>query len=176
MSMLSACTMGAIASKKASASAPVSARIASASAPEVSGPVATIHRPSSGRAVTSPGSTVTRGWARSRSVTAAAKGSRSTASAPPAGRRWASAMAMTSPPARRISQCSSPTALFSSSSERNELEQTISARCPVRWAKVPTPGRISWIVTGTPARAACQAASDPAIPPPTMWRLCMGSI
>jgi hypothetical protein len=56
----------------------------------------------------------------------------------------------------------------SSSPDRKELEQTISARCPVRWAKVPTLGRISWITTGTPMFAACQAASDPAMPPPMM--------
>ena len=58
---------------------------------------------------------------------------------------------MISPPAARISQCSRPTALRSSSSERKELEQTISAKLPVRWAKVPTLGRISWITTGTPS-------------------------
>ena len=29
--------------------------------------------------------------------------------------------------------------------------------------------RISWRTTGTPARAACHAASDPARPPPMMW-------
>jgi hypothetical protein len=45
MSMVSACTMGAMASKKASASAPVTARMLSASAPEVSGPVAMIQSP-----------------------------------------------------------------------------------------------------------------------------------
>jgi hypothetical protein len=58
--------------------------------------------------------------------------------------------------------------LRSWSSERKEFEQTISAKSPVRWAKVPTLGRISCITTGTPAFAAAQAASDPAMPPPMM--------
>jgi len=75
---------------------------------------------------------------------------------------------MISPPAARISQCRRPTALASSSSERKELEQTISASMPVRWAKVATFGRISCSTTGTPISAACQAASDPAMPPPMM--------
>ena len=75
---------------------------------------------------------------------------------------------MISPFAARISQCSSPTAFCSLSSDRNELEQTISASMPVRWAKVSTLGRISWITTSMPASAACQAASDPAMPPPTI--------
>ncbi len=157
-----------MASKKARLSAPVAAWIASASAPEVRGPVAMIQEPEAGRAVISSSATSISGWARSRAVTASAKGSRSTARAPPAGRRWRSAISMMRPAAARISQCRSPTAFCSSSSERNELEQTISARLPVRWAKVPMRGRISWIVTGTPRRAACHAASDPAIPPPTM--------
>ena len=32
----------------------------------------------------------------------------------------------------------------------------------------PTSGRISWMTTSTPASAACQAASEPASPPPMM--------
>ena len=161
--------MGAMASKKASASAPVSARSAWPSAGEVSGPVAKIQRPEAGSAVTSSSTTVTRGCARSRSVTASEKGSRSMASALPAGSLWASAIAINRPPAARISQCRRPTAFCSSSSERNEFEQTISASLAVRCAKVPTLGRISWITAGSPASAICQAASAPAMPPPTMW-------
>ena len=47
----------------------------------------------------------------------------------PAGGHWlASAQRMISEPSRRISSCSKPTALLSASSERNELEQTSSAR------------------------------------------------
>ncbi len=170
MSMVSACTMGAMASKKASESAPVTDRMLSASAPEVSGPVAMIQSPSSGpgSSVTSASDTRISGCDRSRSVIHSAKGSRSTASAPPAGRRWRVALSITMPPAARISQCSRPTALRSSSSERKEFEQTISAKWPVRWAKVPTWGRISCRTTGTPRSAACQAASDPAMPAPTI--------
>ena len=153
----------------------MSARIASASAGEVSGPVATMteSQPAGGRPATSPRSIVTSGCASSAAVTSAEKGSRSMASALPAGRLCRSAVAMISPPAARISQCSRPTAFCSSSSERKEFEQTSSARPPVLWAKVPTTGRISCRTTGTPAEAICQAASEPARPPPTTW---MGSI
>ena len=157
-----------MASKKARAPAPVTSAMAWPSAGEVSGPVAKIQWPSSGRPVTSPATTLMRGWARRRAVMAAAKGSRSTASAPPAGRRCASAIAITRPPAARISQCSRPTAFELSSSDRNEFEQTISAKLPVRCAKVPVSGRISCRITSTPASAACQAASLPAMPAPTM--------
>ena len=85
--MLSKWTMGAMASKNARASAPVSSAMDAARAEPVSGPVATIQRPSRGSSVTSPARTSIRGWARIASVTASANGSRSTASAPPAGRR-----------------------------------------------------------------------------------------
>src|SRR5262245_50439563 len=71
-------------------------------------------------------------------------------------------------PARRISSCSSPTALFCASSERKELEQTSSARESVTCASVPRAGRISCSTTGTPAEASCHAASLPARPPPTI--------
>ncbi len=173
--MLSKCTMGAMASKKASALSSVSARMASAKLGEVSGPVAMMTDPQSagGRPAISPRSILISGWASMRAVTAALNGSRSMASAPPAGTAWASAMAMIRPRACRISQCRRPTAFCSSSSERKELEQTSSARPSVRCAKVATCGRISWRMTGTPASAACQAASDPARPPPMTW---MGSM
>jgi hypothetical protein len=36
------------------------------------------------------------------------------------------------------------------------------------WTAVGRTGRISWRVTGTPREAACQAASQPASPPPTI--------
>ena len=71
------------------------------------------------------------GCASSAAVTCAAKPSRSTASAPPAGSLLASAAAMISEEARRISSWSSPTALVSHSSERNEFEHTSSASAPV---------------------------------------------
>ena len=52
-----------------------------------------------------------------------------------------------------------------------EFEHTSSASTGlVRWAAVAVMGRISCSTTGTPASAACQAASDPASPPPmTGW-------
>src|SRR5262245_23050417 len=73
---------------------------------------------------------------------------------------------MISEPSRRISSCKSPTALCSLSSERKEFEQTSSARAAVLWAAVVHSGRISCSTTGTPRAAICQAASDPASPPP----------
>ncbi len=56
----------------------------------------------------------------------------------------------------------------SASSERKELEQTSSARPSVLCASVPRTPRISCRTTGTPGWAICQAASEPARPPPTM--------
>src|SRR5258707_12755973 len=73
---------------------------------------------------------------------------------------------MISEPRRRISACSSPTALLAASSERNELEQTSSARPSVRCASVIRPGRISCSTTGMPDLATCHAASEPARPAP----------
>src|SRR5262249_19793509 len=93
--------------------------------------------------------------------------SRSTASAAPAGTRLSSAARITSDPSRRISSFSRPTAL-SSLSPRNELLHTSSARRSVLWTAVGRTGRISGSVTGTPDDAACQAASEPARPPPTI--------
>ena len=63
MSMESRCTIGAMASKNASASSPVSARIASASAGEVRGPVATmtLSQSSGGSATSSRRSSIS-GW------------------------------------------------------------------------------------------------------------------
>jgi hypothetical protein len=48
----------------------------------------------------------------------------------------------------------------------SELEQTISARFPVLCAEVVLCGRISHNLTVNPRLAACQAASQPANPPP----------
>ena len=105
MSIDSRWTIGAMASKKASSVSPVSARIASASAGEVRGPVATITDDQfwGGRPATSSRRMVTSGCASSAAVTAAEKPSRSTASAPPAGTWFASPFAMTSEPKARIS-------------------------------------------------------------------------
>src|SRR5713101_5286593 len=82
---------------------------------------------------------------------------------------------MISEPSRRISACRRPTALCSRSSERNEFEHTSSASAAVLWAAVRRSGRISWSTTGTPRVAICQAASDPASPPPMMCTACKRS-
>ena len=161
-----------MASKKASESVPVSAAmIAVLSAGEVSGPVATmtLSQSAGGNPATSARAIETSGCASRRAVTSSEKATRSTASAPPAGSLCLSAADMISELQRRISSCSRPTALFSQSSERNEFEQTSSARPEVECASVPRTGRISCSTTGTPASAACQAASEPARPPPMMW-------
>ena len=169
--MVSLWTMGAMASKKARASSPVRAAMAAARPGEVSGPLAmiTLSHSGGGRAAISWRATVTKSSASRAASTAFEKPSRSTASAPPAGTRWASPAPRMMEPARRISSCRSPMALVSASSERNEFEHTSSARPPVRWASVARWGRISWRTVGTPARASCQAASDPARPPPITW-------
>ncbi len=127
MSIESRCTIGAIASKKASASAPVASAIPAASAAPVSGPVAMIAGPS-GSASTRSRTTSMLGCASSAAVTAAEKPSRSTASAEPAGTRVASAVCRISEPSVRISWCNSPIAFDVASSERRLLEQTSSAR------------------------------------------------
>ena len=107
--------MGAMASKKASPSSPVSFAMADASPGAVSGPVAMMVRPQSsgGSPVTSSRLTSMSGWVERTCVIWPAKACLSTASAPPAGRRALSAAAITSEPSRRISQCSRPTAFTS---------------------------------------------------------------
>ena len=170
MSTLSAWTIGAMASKNARLSSPVRSSTQPASAAEVSGPVATITLDqSAGGAVISPRSIVISGCASSRAVTAAEKTSRSTASAPPAGTAAPTAASIITEPSARISQCKRPTAFVSSSSDRKEFEHTSSASPSVWWASVPRSGRISCSTTGTPRRAAAQAASLPAMPPPMTW-------
>ncbi len=110
MSMLSKLTSGAAASKKFSVPLPGKAlAMASVSPSEASGPAAMMTSPS-GMSVTSPSSTVMRGWAFIFSVTAAEKALRSTARAPPASTRWASAQAMIRLSSRRSSSFKSPTA------------------------------------------------------------------
>ena len=154
MSMQSRCTIGAMASKKASASSPVSRGSPRRAAREVSGPVATMTlshsaggRPAISRAVDLD----------QRMVVAAPRSRlrRSRRGRPPARRRpapgWRRPTRMISEPSRRISSCSSPTALLAASSERNELEQTSSASPSVRCASVIRCGRISCSTTGTPA-------------------------
>src|SRR5438270_4574021 len=147
---------------------PTSAAMSDDSASEVSGPVATMTgfaALESGIAVTSSRTIVMSGCDAIAAVMASANLSRSTASAAPAGTRLSSATRMTSDPRRRISSFKRPTAL-SSLSPRNELLHTSSARRSVLWTAVGRTGRISWSVTATPCDPACQAASDPARPPP----------
>ena len=171
MSIESRCTIGAMASKKASASSAGEAADAigerrrgeGAGGDDDAVPVGR-RQPRSPRAQISIS-----GCASSAAVTAAAKPSRSTASAPPAGTWWASPQRMISEPSRRISSCSRPTALVSRSSERNEFEQTSSASACglVRGGRA----RRAASRAAPPARrgcAICQAASQPARPPPMM--------
>ena len=140
-----------------------------ASGPAVSGPVAMMTLPhSAGGAATSSRRTSISGSVRIAAVTPAAKALRSTASADPAGTRAASASRRISEPSDRISAWISPTALWSGSSERKLFEQTSSASASLWCASVRCGPRISWRTTGTPARAHCHAASDPARPPPMM--------
>ena len=163
--------MGAMASKNARCSAPVSLPIAAVSVGEVSGPVATmtLFHSSGGRPAISPRTRVTNGSAARAAVTWAEKASRSMARAPPAGTLLASAAARIRLSQQRISSCNRPTAEAWTSSERKEFEQTNSARPSVSCASVMRSGRISCKITGTPARAICQAASEPARPPPITW-------
>ncbi|OQA10634.1 MAG: hypothetical protein BWY65_00498 [Firmicutes bacterium ADurb.Bin373] len=133
----------------------------------VSGPVASITMSSSGISLTSRRTISTSGWPASFSVTLLAKRVRSTARAPPAGTFVSSAQLMISEPKRLISSLSKPTA-FSKAVDRKELLQTNSAKSPLRCAGVGFLGRISNSLTLTPLFTACQAASDPARPAPTM--------
>ena len=109
------------------------------------------------------------GWDAIASRDASAKRSRSTASAAPAGTRDAvgrahdqRARAAASPPSagrRRCRACRR---------ERSCCRRARRGRS-VLCTAVGRTGRISWSMTGTPSDAACQAASHPARPPPTMW-------
>jgi len=92
---------------------------------------------------------------------------RSTARALPAGTDVASAAAMTRESSLRISSFRSPGALVGSL-ERRELLQTSSARRGERWAGESLPGFMSMSVTSWPRFVSCQAASQPASPPPMM--------
>jgi hypothetical protein len=85
-------------------------------------------------------------------VTSAENRSRSTANASPAGTRASSPQRMTIEPMSRISCFSRPTA-FVAADERNEFEQTSSARFDVACAGVIFTGRISWRSTECPRRA-----------------------
>ena len=104
-------------------------------------------------------------------MTVAEKPSRSTARAPPAGTWRASADRITSEPRRRISACSRPTALcVVVRAERVGADQLGELAGLVGGGRAC--GRISCRTTGTPACASCQAASEPANPPPITWITC----
>src|SRR6185295_628795 len=141
--------------------------MAAAMASEASGPVARMHGPSEGIPVASPRTRRMSGSAATVAVTSRAKASRSTARAPPAGTFTRSATFTMSESSRRISSFRRPEAV-SSRFDLSELEQTSSARSPVLCTGVGRTGRISCSSTRTPRRAACQAASEPARPPPMM--------
>ena len=81
-------------------------------------------------------------WLAIPEVTAAEKRSRSTANASPAGTRASVPQRMTSESSIAISAFSKPTA-FVIADERNEFEQTNSARFDVWCAAVDFTGRIS---------------------------------
>ena len=156
--------MGAMASKKKSWSAPLKARIDPTRLSEVNGPEATMTGPS-GIDLTSPLTSLIRGWSWIRWVTSRGKSCRSTASAPPAGRAVASAQVNSREPIWRSSSFKRPEAR-STRLDPNEFEHTSSARSAETCAPVDTCGRISHNRTCRPSSAACQAASLPARPPP----------
>ena len=140
MSMLSRWTIGAIASKKASASAPVAAPIDSASRGAVSGPVATMVEAGGGQGVDPLADDLDIGM---RGEPSRSPPRRSRRGRPPAPSRPAPGArrprAMISEPSARISAWSRPTALFSASSERKLFEQTSSASPSVWCAGVISP-------------------------------------
>jgi hypothetical protein len=168
MSMLSACTMGAMASKKASASAPVAARMLSARGALVSGPVAMIQRPSAGSSVTSLI------FDENQRVGAQAFGHGPGEGVAVDGQGAAGRQAV---PLRHFHHQAAGRAHFPMDQAHGIAFVVVRpegvradhfGKSPVRCAKVPTLGRISCSTTGTPAFAAAQAASDPAMPPPMM--------
>ena len=143
--------------------------IASDNFGEVNGPVAIMHSASSGIPWISSRRILIFGCSANARVTLQANWSLSTANAVPAGIRTSSATRMIKECNCRISSFNIPGALRGSFDPK-EFEQTISARCSVLCAAVSSLGRISYRVTLAPALAACQAASDPARPPPIITR------
>ena len=139
MSMLSRWTIGAMASKKARASCPVSAAIACGQRRAGQRAGGDDRRMVGQRVDPLAHDRDVRMRRRRARVTSSAKASRSTASADPAGTLCWSAQRMISEPSRRISWWSRPTALFSASSERKLFEQTISASRSLSCAGVVSP-------------------------------------
>src|SRR5207244_11762295 len=125
----------------------------------------------SGIAVTSSRRSSISGSAAMAAVTSAAKTSRSTVSAWPPGTRavWA---ARSSREPRRLTSSFRSQGAVDSDSDFNELLHTSSASRSVRCAGVGRAGRISCSTAGSPRRAICQAASQPARPPPIISIVC----
>src|SRR4030095_6787136 len=132
---------------------------------EVRGPVAMIVTASRGIDGSSSRRISIFGCPLTACVTAAANSSRSTESETPLGTRWRYARRM-SRESRILSSSLSSQGALPSWSDLKELLQTISARASVLWAGVGFTGRISYSLTLKPAFAICQAASEPANPPP----------
>jgi len=142
--------------------------ISAASASEVNGPVAMIQVFSGSRTVISSRRSSIAGSLSMARVTSAANRSRSTVSAWPAGTRVSAAQRSNRESTRRSSSLSSHGAPFSCSL-LSELLHTSSASAAVLCAGVATDGRISYSTALPPPRAICQAASQPANPPPITW-------
>ena len=156
-----------MASKKAKLSLPLSLWMSSANASDVSGPEATIVKPSLGMVRTSSRHNSINGSASIAAVTTALNCWRSTARAPPAGTAHCSAKGSSLQPKLRNSACNTPPAR-SGNFEPKELEQTNSAQLPLSCAAVGFCGRISYRRTLMPSAANCRAASEPAKPAPIM--------
>src|SRR5271165_6241701 len=139
--------------------------ISCASASLVSGPVATIVIASRAIEAASWRRNSIRGLDSIAAVTSRANTSRSTVSACPPGTRDFCAQLSSQESSRRSSSFSSQGSVFSDSLF-SELLHTSSASRSVLCAGDDRTGRISISVQLSPARATCNAASQPASPPP----------
>ena len=175
ISMLSAVTIGAAASKKLKLPPLKSLLISSASGPSVSGPVAITVIPSVGISVTVSVLTVMLGCDLIFSVIMRENSSLSTASAPPAGTEHLSAVERQRELSLLISAFNSPAAESTRAALR-EFEQTSSANKSLLCAGVFLAGFISISSVLIPREAICHAASHPARPPPITVILFIGLI
>ncbi len=167
-----------MASKKASAVSPVSAAIASASAGEVSGPVATmtLSHSAGGRPAISPRAILDQRMVRERRghglrEAVAVDGER-------ASRRHLVGVGGThhqraEPPHLLVEQADG-IVLAVIGAERVRADELGEAVGLVDRGRAL--GRISCSTTGTPREAICQAASLPARPPPMTWMGCIGTV
>ena len=130
----------------------------------VNGPVAMMVGPS-GTAQTSSRLRSINGWQLMREVISAAKASRSMVRAAPPGSECAQAVRTSRLPSSNSSRLRMPRAR-SCSRDPMLLLQTSSARRSPWCALVRRTGRISYRTTDRPRSASCQAASQPARPPP----------